>query len=331
MKFMLKFWGVRGSIPACQSPDEWALHISQILKQFFKSGYSRAEDVSLFLNEINPQRLSGYGSDTSCVEVKSDQGSLIIDAGSGIRRYGQSIMSGLKPNQEHHILFTHFHWDHILGLPFYAPIFRRDQTIHLYAVQEDLENAVRIKFSRPYFPVPYEMLPSKIVYHILEPRKKINILDFQVTPYQLDHPDPCWGYRIEKNKLSYSHCVDTEGTRVSRQDLGEDLPLYQNSDLMYFDAQYTLPELVEKSNWGHSAAQIGLDIAIRENIRYVVFGHHDPGASTQNLIEQAKQTREYHEWRVKAAESNRLETHNVKWRYGYDGMEVDLAKLKNFD
>lgn len=329
MAFKLKFWGVRGSIPSGETPEQWQQHFKLLLHQFFKEGYSRKDEIDTFLKGVPTQLVGGFGTDTSCVEVKGDTHSLLVDGGSGLRRYSQKIAADLVPGGEHHILLTHFHWDHLLGIPFFAPIFRSDQTVHLYAVQEDLERNIRFKFSKPFFPVSFEMLSSRVVFHQLKPREPNSIGEFTVTPYLLDHPDPCWGFKIQKGEIGYAHCVDTEGTRVSREEMGLDLPLYQNVEVMYFDAQYTLPELVEKANWGHSAAQIGLDIALREAIPYVIFGHHDPGASIKNLVDLTKQTREYHDWRVQTAQTNRLQSHEVNWRYGHDGLLLDLKKLKN--
>lgn len=327
MNFKIKFWGVRGSIPTCETPEQWEDHFAHILRSFFKEGYSRPEDIAPFLKALPPQYLGGFGVETSCVEVAGDEMSLLVDGGSGLRRYGQMITPKLKGGEEHHLLLTHFHWDHLLGIPFFPPIFKKNQTVHIYAVQEDLEKNIRLKFSKPFFPVPFESVGANVVFHYLKPRVKVKIGEFDVTPYQLDHPDPCWGFKIEKDNLGYAHCVDTEGTRVSREDMGPDLPLYQGVNLMYFDAQYTLPELVEKSNWGHSAAQIGLDIALREDINYVIFGHHDPGATIKNLFELRKQTKEYHDWRLQTAETNRMQPAQVYWRYGFDGMVTDLHRL----
>jgi hypothetical protein len=121
--------------------------------------------------------------------------------------------------------------------------------------------------------------------------------------------------------------VDTEGIRSTRDALGPDLPLYQNVDLMYFDAQYTLPELAEKANWGHSASQIGLDIAFREAIKHVLFAHHDPGANTDQVFELKRQTADYYRWRTQQASTNHLTLPQVTWDFAYEGLEIDLGAL----
>ena len=106
--------------------------------------------------------------------------------------------------------------------------------------------------------------------------------------------------------------------------MGEDLPLYEKADLMYFDAQYTFPELAEKANWGHSAAQIGLDLAFRENIKQVLFAHHDPGATIYQIQEIKRQTQEYYNWRLENAKDSNESLPPFEWDFAHEGMEVKL-------
>lgn len=326
MSLSIKYWGVRGSLPASPSPDDWTQHIEGILRGFFNAGLRDSNQISKYIDSLGASQLGGYGAATTCVEITSAKARVIIDGGSGIRGLSEQMMSGKAGTSKgpFHIFMTHFHWDHVIGLPFFAPHFMSGVQIHYYAVQADLEKLIRRVFEKPYFPVPFEALGAKIHFHILEPRKPLKIDDITITPYQLDHPDPCWGYRIENNGKVYSHCVDTEGTRISRDELGDDLPLYQNVDLMYYDAQYTFPELAEKSNWGHSASQVGLDLAFREGIKRVLFAHHDPGASIQNLQDLRRQTLEYYDWRLISAKENLEELAPVEWEFAYEGQIVKI-------
>ncbi len=327
MGLKLKFWGVRGSLPASPSPETWVGDFEKIMKSFFEKGYRDVSQVREFISTHTISQIGGFGCHTTCVEVNCGDQQIIIDGGSGIRNLGDMMMKGQagKGKAVIHIFLTHFHWDHLIGLPFFAPHFIAGNEINYYAVQPELPEMVKIKFRRPMFPVPFESLGAKINFHILEPRKALQLGEMMITPYQLDHPDPCWGYKIESGGKAYAHCVDTEGTRTSRESLGADLPLYQGIDLMYFDAQYTLPELAEKANWGHSAAQLGLDLAFREGIKYVLFAHHDPGADTNQLYELKNQTREYYDWKIKTSESSRTHLPMVKWRYAYEGLVIDLG------
>lgn len=322
----IKYWGVRGSLPSAPTPNEWLQHIDGVFRNYFAAGFRDPQGVTQFLNSQPLNQIAGYGAATTSVEVKSNKTQLIIDGGSGIRHLSDNIMRGQtgRIKGPYHIFMTHFHWDHVIGLPFFTPHFVPGIHIHYYAVQKDLEKLIRGVFQKPYFPVSFEQLQSKIFFHVLEPRKPLKIDDITVTPYQLDHPDDCWGFRIESGGKSYSHCVDSECTRVTKEELGPDLPLYHNSDLMYFDAQYTLPELAEKANWGHSAAQVGLDIAFRESIKKVIFAHHDPGASIAQVQELKRQTQEYYNWRSLQAKNNGEQLFEVKWDFAFEGLEINL-------
>ena len=329
MSMKVKYWGVRGSLPASPTPQQWVRDIEKIMHGFFRAGYENPDQIKDYLHALSVPQVGGFGTATTCVEVATPQARIIIDGGSGIKNLSDQLVRGPagQGRANLHIFLTHFHWDHLVGLPFFAPHFIPGNTINYYAVQPNVEELIRGKFRKPYFPVPFEALVADIKFNVLEPRKAFMINDMSITPYLLDHPDPCWGFKIEHGGKTYSHCVDTEGTRTSREQLGPDLPLYQNVDLMYFDAQYTLPELAEKANWGHSAAQIGLDIAFREKIKHVIFTHHDPGANTQQIYDLKAQTREYYEWRVKSAQTNHIDLPLVKWRYAHEGLEVDLEEL----
>lgn len=327
MSFNVKFWGVRGSLPSPQHPTHVEAKLRQVIERFANDPAARG-DVKGFVDALPHEIRGGYGGNTACVEVRSDDRTqkFIIDAGSGLRELGAEWMANgfAKQPRETHLFFTHFHWDHLIGLPFFTPIFLKGQTVHLHAVQPDLEDVVRTIFKKPFFPVPFETLQSKIIFHKLEPRKKIKLEGFEITPYELDHPDPCWGYRVERDGKVYAHCVDSEATRVTREDLGLDVALYENADLMLFDAQYTMIEAVEKMNWGHSAAPIGLDIALRENIKQVLFAHHDPGATDEKIVDAERQTREYLSAYTEQQKRAGKTVRQIEWGFAREGQDITL-------
>ena len=318
----VKLWGVRGSIPRPEIPQLLRQRIVQLLQDFAKSGKS-AQDFSASLSL--PQ-IGGFGGNTTCVEVKSGEDRLIIDAGSGLRELGVTLLSGPagRGQGEIHILFTHFHWDHLIGLPFFIPLFIGGNKIHFYGVQPEMKAVVQQLFCRPYFPVVFEDLASQIEFHALTPRQTVQIKGFKVTPYELDHPDPCWGFRIERGGKVYAHCVDTECARQTREELGADLALYQNVDLMLFDAQYTLTEIVDKANWGHAAAGFGIDLAMREKIKRIWFIHFDPYAPYEKIVAAESQARTYHFSRMQELEKNGETIYPVDWSFAFEGMELTL-------
>ncbi|MGE0763960.1 MAG: MBL fold metallo-hydrolase [Bdellovibrionales bacterium] len=322
MSFTVKLWGVRGSIPRPEIPALLHQRIVQLIHDFAASGKSAKE----FTDRLSLPLIGGYGGNTTCVEARSGDDRVIIDAGSGLRELGMTLLpTPLGRGQgEVHMFFTHFHWDHLIGLPFFVPLFIPGNRIHFYAVQQDLAKVVRQLFTRPYFPVSFEELGSKIEFHTLQPRQKLKINGFEVTPYELDHPDPCWGFRVERGGRAYAHCVDTECARQTREELGPDLPLYSSADVMLFDAQYTLTEIVDKANWGHAVAGFGLDLAMRENIKQVLFVHHDPYAAHEKIAAAEAQARIYYESRISEFKAEGKKIQPVDWSFAVEGMEIEI-------
>lgn len=326
MAMKVKFWGVRGSLPAPHPPEVIEERLRWTLQSFLSSGRTSPSEIESFISENAGTPIGGYGGNTACIQVSHGRSTLIIDGGSGIRRLGEEMMAGEcgQGRGEVHLFFTHFHWDHLIGLPFFVPLFIPGNKVNFYAVQPDLESCVRALFKRPFFPVAFEELKSKIAFHRLEPRKPTSVGEMKVTPYQLDHPDPCWGYRVDAAGKAYAHCVDTEATRVSTEELGQDLALYQNADLALFDAQYTLQEAPEKINWGHSTAPTGIDIALREGVKRILFAHHDPGASDEKIAGAEEQTRKYIQVCRESARLAGQEIPQIEWGFAREGQEVDL-------
>ncbi|MEO0335585.1 MAG: MBL fold metallo-hydrolase [Pseudomonadota bacterium] len=322
-----KLWGVRGSLPAPYPPDYLEKRVRSLLhefEEFLKANSDKSVDE--FLGQTDRYRYQGFGGHTACVEITTNSSQLIIDGGSGLRRLGEKMMlgpSGLGRGQSH-VLMTHFHWDHLIGLPFFVPMFIPGNEIHFYAVQEDLEERIRAVFKKPNFPVPYEALPSKIFYHQIPARAPTTVGDIQVTPYELDHPDPCWGLRIESEGRVLSYAVDTECNRLSKKEMGEDAKLYEKANVLIFDAQYSFLEAAEKVNWGHASAPVGLDLAIREGIERVYFVHHDPAASDEKIMKSSEQTAEYFAKPKDTLAKKNESLPNVEWSFAPEGITIDV-------
>lgn len=306
-----------------ETPSTRQQSFADLLQRFVAA---KSNDVQSFLNREGLDRVGGFGGHTSCYEAKIPGHRLIIDGGSGIKELGSELMRGpaAKGQANIHILMTHFHWDHLIGLPFFLPLFISGNQVNFYAVQEELEASIRLIFSKPYFPVEFKDLGCDVQFHRLRPRIRTEINGFNVTPYRLDHPDPCWGFAIEAQNKKVAHCVDTECTRLSREDLGEDLPLYQNVDLMVFDAQYTMLELIEKMNWGHAVAGLGIDIAMREGVKKIAFVHHDPSAGTAQILDAFLQAKLYYEQQLKESQSLNLELNPVELLFAREGLIIEL-------
>jgi phosphoribosyl 1,2-cyclic phosphodiesterase len=327
MTIQAKLWGVRGSLPSPMTPKDIEVRLkTTLLRLGDKRSGLHHERIDDFLATLPIEEKGGFGGNTACCEIFDGKTSIIIDGGTGIRLKGYELLDGPcgKGEGDIHVFMTHFHWDHVMGLPFFVPLFIPGNRIHFYSVQDDAEETMRILFRKPNFPVSYKNLGAEFVYHQLEPRKPFTLGNITLTPYQLDHPDPCWGFRITDGKRHLAYCVDTECIRNSADALGPDLPLYQDAHVMIFDAQYTLKEAIERVNWGHAAATLGLDLAIQQGIEKVIFMHHDPAASDQKVADARDQTADYLKYLLKQIQKHKHITPKIKFVFAYDGMVIKI-------
>ena len=308
----LKFWGVRGSIPHSLDTIGWVTHFEKLMNNFFQSGFKSQADIATYLNSKQPAEIGGFGVSTTCVQVSDGSQSLIIDGGSGIK----ALADFSSADPEYHILISHFHLDHIIGLPFFLPHYKTGCKINYYSAHEDTEHVIKSLFQKPMFPVSFGSLQADIKFHQLKVYKKNDVNGFKVTPYKTDHPDLCFGFKIEKNNKTYAHAVDNEGVRLTEEQLGLDAGLYKGVDLLYFDAQYTEENIESKKGWGHGTSGRGFEVCSRFGIKQIFLAHHDPAYSIEDSLRQQKKTAELYQ--AKYAQLN------LKWQYAYDGLVVNV-------
>ena len=313
----IKFWGVRGSLPHSPDPLSWVRQFEKIMNDFFLRGFQNADQVQKYIRSRPVSEIGGYGTATTCVEVTDESGrALIVDGGSGIKAKSDVIQKENQFQKEYHILLTHYHFDHILGLPFFSPHFMSGCKINYYSVQNETEEIVRGLFKKPTFPISYHSLNADIAFHKLIPYQENQINGFSVIPFKTDHPDTCYGFKISDGQRTYSHAVDNEAVRRTKSELGRDAGLYENTDLLFFDAQYDESEMNEKKGWGHGTGFRGLEICANFNIKQILLAHHDPGFSIEDSIAQEKKT--------EAVLNSKFSDLNLKCAYAYDGLEIKL-------
>lgn len=236
----------------------------------------------------------GYGGNTSCVEIRTDSNQiLILDGGTGIRLLGNELARefGDHPIRAH-IFFSHFHLDHIQGVPFFRPLYnpqnyftfyfwgRRDATLAM--------DALAGMMASPYFPVDMSKLPCAREYVDLV-EGTFHLDDTQILVLPLNHPQGCVGYRITQNNKVIAYCTDVEhGVDWSDRNIAT---LAKDADLFIADAQYTPKELPEHAGWGHSTWKQAMEAGIQAGVRKIVLYHHDPyheDAAVDQILENAK-------------------------------------------
>lgn len=263
---LIRFWGVRGSTPTPQSEN------------------------------------LRYGGNTSCVEVRLNGRIYVFDCGTGFRNLGKQLVqeSNGKPMCAH-IFLSHFHWDHIQGIPFFAPLYGDPNSyFHFHSSNRTrgLQRAIEEQMSDPYFPVKMnEMAAHRHFYGIEE--GKIPFDDCTIYSMWLNHPQGCLGFRLETQDKVLVYATDNEpGHPVFDKSVRK---LAEGADVLIYDAQY-LPEEYEasKRGWGHSHWREAVNLVMESGARELILFHHDPDHSDECIDSVVSKAREYYP-KVRAA------------------------------
>ncbi|HUI55498.1 MAG TPA: MBL fold metallo-hydrolase [Bryobacteraceae bacterium] len=271
---LVRFWGVRGSTPTPQ-----------------------AENLR-------------YGGNTSCVEVRVNGHIYVFDCGTGFRNLGKHLQREFADRPIYaHVFLSHFHWDHIQGIPFFTPLYeKRDSFFYFHSSNRShgLQHALEDQMSEPYFPVDMgEMAAKRHFYDIEEDR--IAFDDCVIQSRWLNHPQGCLGFRLETDDKVLVYATDNEpGAPQFDKNVRQ---LAEGADVLIYDAQY-LPEEYEakKRGWGHSHWREAVNIVMESGAKELVLFHHDPDhddACIDSIVQVARD-------------------HYPKVRAAAEGMEIQL-------
>lgn len=227
---------------------------------------------------VSGKAFEEFGGDTTCMEIRSRDGDvIIIDGGSGIRRLGNQLMSeGLT---EFHLIFTHIHWDHILGVPFFRPLYMRETTIHVYRCPNSgfIQQAMSYMMNPPYFPVPFDKTAARIIYH--------NEIDcdgggFEIGPIHVEsiplrHPNTARGYKFTEDGKTFAFLTDNElhYAHPGGVSYEEYVTFCKDVDLLIHDSDYTPTEYEKVATWGHSTYLQTLDFALEAGVKKLGLFH----------------------------------------------------------
>jgi phosphoribosyl 1,2-cyclic phosphodiesterase len=257
----LVFWGVRGSTPTIE-------------------------------------RDSGrYGGNTPCLELIAPDGvRFILDCGTGLRILGNHLRSlngrwgegQAESGVDAHVLVTHYHWDHIQGIPFFQPFFEAQNRFHFYSFQSrflgrnSLRQVLEAQLASPYFPVDVSNMRASRVFREVSGGEKWNIEGTHVTTAWLNHPQDCLAYRLDMPAGSIVYATDTEPGMPERDHSVRELA--HGADVLIYDAQYSPEQLAStRKGWGHSSWLEGVKIARESKVRNLVLFHHDPDSSSRAI------------------------------------------------
>lgn len=232
-----------------------------------------------------------HGGNTTCISVRSAAGDrLIVDAGSGIRKLGPLLMAESPRAPEINLFLTHFHWDHIQGLPFFAPFIQGGARIRFHAGVEACETRGRLErqMSDPFFTLDFNAAKAECEF-LQMGRAATRCGSLTVEAFPLNHPQGAWGYRIESGGAVVVVATDLEHGHATLDKLLRERAA--NADLLIYDAQYTDAEYEKKVGWGHSTASVGAAVAMDAGVKDLMLSHHDPEHDDDKMDEIVAQAK----------------------------------------
>jgi phosphoribosyl 1,2-cyclic phosphodiesterase len=282
----IRFWGVRGSLPSPQISTQIQGKVAAIIAQMTPADLESTEAREQFLSTLPPWLSGTVGGNTACVSVSLSDDSeelIVFDAGSGIRELG--LAAEAPKISGYHLFFSHFHWDHIMGLPFFNPAFDPSVTLDFYSPKKDLERNLASQMLPPYFPITMDVMGAAKRFHVLpeETDRKVDISGAGIFYKKMNHPGDSYAYQVNDGRHRFIYATDVELSQADFAKNDENALFFQGADLIVIDSQYTLKDAVEKYNWGHSSFSLVVDFAAHWSIKQVVLFHHEPTYDDRKL------------------------------------------------
>ena len=311
----IRFWGVRGSLPSPQLPSQIKSKISAIMERLTMGDLENPESRERFMANLPPWLFGTVGGNTPCVSVQFDNSDevIVFDAGTGIREMGVA-MSSVKPkNTKYHIFFSHLHWDHISGIPFFNPGYDPSVKVDFYSPVPGMELALNGQMTSPYFPIHMESMTSRKTFHTL--LRKVKIAGAEVSFRIMNHPGDSYSYKVDDGERKFIYATDTELSSNDFLKNEENTNFFAGADAIVIDSQYTLGEAIEKYNWGHSAFSLAVDFAANWDIKHMILFHHDPAYDDHKLYNILQSAKWYTE---------RMNIKGIRISIAIEGMELVL-------
>ncbi len=314
MAITVKFRGVRGSIPTPlsgkQVQNKQAANFADYICRWRRSQPSHLQDdYQAFLATLPFWRTSTYGGNTSCVEVVFDTVRFVLDMGTGLIQIGKELFPKMKEEGglEIYFLLSHVHWDHIQGLPFFAPIYANKadgdlNTWHIYGGtnwQATAETCLAGQMDPPKFPVSWKEIDART--HQLDLQsvfdgKQFNVGPVSIRARRLNHPQETYGWRFEYDGKVVAYTTDNEQFNPDKPDpplvkLAENADVWIN-DTQYLEQEYD-HELVSRHGWGHSHTRATAVAGVKAGVKNIFTFHHDPGHDDETIYNMQLDTQRH--------------------------------------
>jgi len=314
----LRFWGTRGSLPVALTADDVRARVVAALRGAIGRELTSIEAIEKYVDGLDFDVRGTFGGHTSCVEI--DTGGpdhVLCDLGTGARPFGRAAVAQSAARRTYHVFMSHVHWDHIMGLPFFAPAYVPGNRVVIYGCHAELESALRRQMDAPSYPVDFSTFRAEIEFVRLTPGRRHEAAGMTVSALRQRHTGDSYAYRFEKDGRVVVYSTDSEHTLADPDETGRFVEFFRDADLVIFDAMYSLADAISvKADWGHSSNIVGVELCQLAGVRHLCLFHHEPAENDTALV------------RV-LSETQRLEAitrtgRPLRVSAAYDGLEITL-------
>ncbi len=281
---IIRIWGARGSSPTPLSPHEIREKIEAVIHLVNPTDLVSEATKQRFISSLSNDVCGTTGGNTVCIEVRTNDGEVILlDTGTGLREFEKSIIRNGEKIDEYHIFLSHFHYDHLLGIPYFSTMYNPSAKVHFYSPYPEMEHVLAKFMEEPFHPVGWDSFTAGIDFHIMKEDEPVEISAAKVSCMRRTHPGGAFSYKVTENGRSFIYSSDTQLTEKDFTRNSKNNAYFQGAEVIVLDAQYTLDEAIAKYDWGHSSYSLAVQFAREYEIEKLLLFHHDPLNSDQKL------------------------------------------------
>ena len=316
----IRFWGTRGSIPVALTAGELRAKLFAILQGAAGRTLDSPEAIDAYIDSLDFAHAGAFGGHSSCVQLDcGGDEHVILDMGSGARPLGQAMLERFGPGrpQTYHVFMSHLHWDHLMGFPFFTPIYIPGNRIIIHSCHEQVENAFRRQQCAPSFPVDFSQLAADIRFDLMTPDSEQPIAGLRVRAKKQRHAGDSYGWRFEQGEKAVVYSTDSEHRLEDTEERAGFVRFFAKADAVIFDAMYSLMESITlKADWGHSSNIVGVELCQAACARRLILFHHEPSYDDWRIAQTLEDTRRF--------EEITREGHALEVLSAWDGLELNL-------
>ncbi|MBL8490585.1 MAG: MBL fold metallo-hydrolase [Rhodocyclaceae bacterium] len=300
----VRFWGTRGSIPVSITAPQVRAKIVAALagaRDRATAGAPLDTDAAIadYVDALGFDVSGTFGGHSSCVEVDTGgEEPVILDMGSGARPLAGDFLRRFGPGspRTYHVFMSHLHWDHIMGFPFFTPVYIPGNRIVVHSCHAEVEHAFRRQQAAPSFPVEFDQLAARIEFDVLEPGRDYRIAGLTVRAKKQLHAGDSYGWRLGDGGRTLVYSTDSEHKLDRPEERQGFIEFFRDADLVVFDAMYSLADAISvKADWGHSSNIVGVELCQLAGARRLCLYHHEPAYDDTQIARVLAETRRYEE------------------------------------